>query len=79
MTAALATGFVCVLLMEDFAWAWWIPKLGLEDLRLGDLRLGDLDLAFPWKMVVATVISFGVCCAGRKQSNIESRTRNVEG
>ena len=67
-TAALATGFLCVLLMEDFAWNQWAPKLGW----------GDLRLAFPWKMVVATVISFVVCCAGRRVNAIECRISNKE-
>ena len=54
--AALATGFVAVVLMQDFAWRRWAPALGIE-----------VTLAFPWKMVVATVLSFSVCCLGKRR------------
>jgi SSS family transporter len=53
--AALATGFVCVLLMQPFAWSRWAPAVGI-----------DFTLAFPWKMLVATMIAFGVCCLGAR-------------
>ncbi|MHC4421320.1 MAG: sodium:solute symporter family transporter [Planctomycetota bacterium] len=43
VVAALATGFVCVLLMGD-------------------------SVAMPWQMVIATALSFGVCCLGRRRS-----------
>ena len=54
--AALATGFVAVVLMQDFAWRRWAPAFGI-----------DVTLAFPWKMVVATVLSFAVCCLGKRR------------
>ncbi len=55
--AALATGFVCVLLMQDFAWSRWAPWFGI-----------DTSLAMPWQMAIATSISFAVCCLGKRQA-----------
>ncbi len=53
--AALATGFLAVLAMQDFCWQRWAPAVGI-----------GTTLAFPWKMLVASALSFGVCCAGRR-------------
>ncbi|MCZ6835780.1 MAG: sodium:solute symporter [Planctomycetota bacterium] len=55
--AALAMGFVSVLLMQDKYWAMWAPSLGL-----------DFTIAFPWKMLVATALSFGVCILGTRKT-----------
>ena len=49
--AALATGFIMTLLLQDFLWKGW---LGI-----------DFALAFSWKMLIATMFAFGVCCAGK--------------
>ena len=46
--AALVTGFVVVLALQDFT--------------LG--RFVDLKMAFPWKMTIASSASFLVCCLG---------------
>lgn len=53
--AALATGFTSVLLMQDFLWNHWTRWLGI-----------DITFAFPWQMVIATGLSFVVCCLGRR-------------
>ena len=55
VAAALGTGFAAVLLMQDFCWDKWAPAIGLE-----------VKLAFPWMMLIATAMSFGVCCLGRR-------------
>ncbi|MCH8153340.1 MAG: sodium:solute symporter [Planctomycetes bacterium] len=57
VAAALLTGFGTVFLLQDFVWERWAPALGL-----------DFTLAFPWKMLVATVLSFVVCLLGRRPS-----------
>ncbi|MHC5022963.1 MAG: sodium:solute symporter [Planctomycetota bacterium] len=56
VAAALVAGFVSVLLLQDFAWDRWSTAIGL-----------DVTLAFPWKMLIATGLSFGVCCLGRRR------------
>ncbi len=53
--ASLAVGFIAVLLMQDFLWTRWMPALGI-----------DLTLAFPWKLLIATLLSFAVCCLGTR-------------
>jgi len=55
VAAALGSGFLCVLLLQGFVWDRWAPKLGL-----------DFSLAFPWKMLIGTAVSFAVCCLGRR-------------
>ncbi len=55
VATALATGFLCVLLLQDFAWKHWAPWFNI-----------DFTLAFPWKMLVATLLSFVVCCLGER-------------
>ena len=59
--AALLTGFALVLAMQESIWEMWAPKLGI-----------DFTLAFPWKMLIATTVSFVVCCIApgkRRESN----------
>jgi len=57
VAAALATGFLCVLLLQDFAWKRWAPTFNI-----------DFTLAFPWKMLIASLLSFAVCCIGKRQA-----------
>ena len=47
----MITGVVAVLLMQEFIWKPW----GRE-----------LQLAFAWKMTIATGLSFAVCCLGKR-------------
>jgi len=53
--AALATGFVTVLLMQDGIWKLWTPYVGI-----------DFTIAFPWTMLIATGLSFLVCVMGKR-------------
>ena len=53
--AALATGFITVALMQPAVWTRWAPGLGI-----------DFVPAFPWRMLVATALSFGVCVMGKR-------------
>jgi len=51
--AALVVGFVIVLMLN---WQPWVNEDGV----------GKLTLAFPWQMLIATSIAFGVACCGRR-------------
>ncbi|MCC7409932.1 MAG: sodium:solute symporter [Phycisphaeraceae bacterium] len=52
--AALVTGFVVVLLMQQGIWEHWAPW-GWHTVKV----------AFPWKMVAGTAAATLVCCLGR--------------
>ncbi|MCH2133822.1 MAG: hypothetical protein MK116_08740 [Phycisphaerales bacterium] len=54
---ALVVGMIVVLLLQPFAWNWWMPWFGGED------HLAPP--AFPWRMTIATAIAFIVCVLGR--------------
>lgn len=64
--AALATGFLLTLAMEPIVFRQWSGSVGLQDLKL----------AFPWRMVIATVGAFVVCVMGNKR---EGAGRNTAG
>lgn len=61
--AALATGFLIIFVLQigrgpDGGWNMnehWLSQ-----------RLFGTNLAFPWQMLIATTIAFGVCCLGRR-------------
>ncbi|MCP3904734.1 MAG: sodium/solute symporter [Planctomycetes bacterium] len=55
--AALLVGFAAVVAMEPRVWSRWAPHVGL-----------DFVLAFPWKMLVATTLSFTVCLLGTRRA-----------
>ncbi|MDH3585178.1 MAG: sodium:solute symporter, partial [Phycisphaerae bacterium] len=57
--AALVVGFVCVALLKWQPWA------------TADTRL---DLAFPWQLLIATTLAFGVCCLGRADAAREQES-----
>ena len=59
--AALLTGFVVILLMQGWMWQLWtplLPGIGAD--------LAALKIAFPWHMLIGTVLAFAVCCAGKR-------------
>ncbi|MAT81372.1 MAG: hypothetical protein CMJ29_06965 [Phycisphaerae bacterium] len=56
-TLSLIIGMIAVLLLQPFAWNWWMPWFAGED------HLAPP--AFPWRMAIATVIAFLVCVIGR--------------
>lgn len=56
--AALCTGFMCILLMQGFVWS----KLELW-------FKFEQAISLPWKMLIATTLSFAVCCSGRRNIN----------
>ncbi len=55
--AALATGFFCILLMRDFAWSKFELWFSFKQ-----------SISFPWQMLIATTLSFIVCCVGSRSS-----------
>ena len=77
--AALATGFVLVLLMQPILWD---KPLGLEQMRdtfdaalLEDpaaprpFVLGVMDMAFVWKLTIASSVAMLVCLGGNTQKH----------
>jgi Na+/proline symporter len=52
-------GFAVVALLEPVAWAWWTSFLpdSLDAVK-------RLTIAFPWRLVIATAVSFAVCLLG---------------
>jgi SSS family solute:Na+ symporter len=70
--AALVTGFVVVALLQPTVWKQWAvsvpwPRGGANAAR----TLADLTIAYPWHLVIATVIATGVCCLGARRSHPE--------
>lgn len=59
--AALLTGFVVILLMQTWMWKLWTPLIP----RIGE-DLAKLTIAFPWHMLIGTLLAFAVCCAGKR-------------
>ncbi|MBI1375832.1 MAG: sodium:solute symporter [Phycisphaera sp.] len=53
--AALVVGFVTVLTLN---WQPWVGEDGA----------GKLTIAFPWQMLIATTLAFGVACSGRRSA-----------
>jgi SSS family solute:Na+ symporter len=57
---ALVSGFLVVLLLQDAVWKVWTPGVP----RLHGVTLSDLKLAFPWRLVIGTLVATGVCLLG---------------
>jgi len=55
--AALATGFLAVLLMQPWVWKHWAWMLGWESVKI----------AFPWQLFLATGAALVVCAAGSRK------------
>lgn len=58
--AALVTGFSVVLAMQPVPWAWW------TELLFPGTTFSTATIAFPWQLLAGFVLSFGVCCLGRR-------------
>lgn len=62
--AALATGFLVVVLMEPIVWRWWTdltPFTRATADGSAGWRLGNMTPAFPWRMVLGAGLAFLVC------------------
>jgi solute:Na+ symporter, SSS family len=59
--AALATGFVVVLLMQGPIWRAWTPMVPVWGEGLAALRI-----AFPWQLVAGFTLALGVCLMGKR-------------
>ena len=55
--AALVTGFVVIGLMDPIVWSLWAGQIAFRGETLADLKI-----AFPWHMLLATVLATTVCC-----------------
>ncbi len=73
--ASLATGFVVVVVLQPPVWAWLTSLSEATAANPDDqaFTLGDLRLAFPWRLVIGTVLATLVCCAGRPPANADTR------
>ncbi|MFO0983694.1 MAG: sodium:solute symporter, partial [Planctomycetota bacterium] len=54
--AALVAGAVAVTLLQNAVWPVWAPDAWCA-----------VHLAFPWHMLIASLVAFGVCCLGRRE------------
>ncbi|MHC4948665.1 MAG: sodium:solute symporter family transporter [Planctomycetota bacterium] len=66
--AALVVGFVTIAAFQPDLWRLLAPPFVLEqvlDDAGEDLRF---QVAFPWRMTIATALSFVVCCLGARRS-----------
>lgn len=72
--AALIAGFVAVTLMQPMFWGLAFDLSKLRE--TGSLGAGMLilDLAFVWKLTIASAISFVVCCAAGRPSGLKPRS-----
>jgi solute:Na+ symporter, SSS family len=65
--AALAVGFLAVLMMQPWLWSRWTTEIAWTAATPdGQVRrtLADLKLAFPWQLTIAAVLAFVVCVSG---------------
>ncbi len=60
--AALVTGFIAVLAMRPALWGPVVAKLTGSEVDV------TIPLAFPWQMLIATTLSFVVCCTGKRKA-----------
>lgn len=58
--AALGAGFITVLIFQPFVWTWW---MGLTPWTADNLA--GLKIAYPWHLLIGTLVATGVCCLGR--------------
>lgn len=61
--AALIVGFAAVFVMQDGMWALWT-----EAITSNQSWLYSLELAYPWKLLIATSLATIVCCIGSRPS-----------
>lgn len=68
--AALATGFLVVLAMQPMVWPLWTAGLAwLSGSAVMDVS--NVKIAFPWVLLIAFLLSFGVCALGRREPGHE--------
>jgi SSS family solute:Na+ symporter len=63
--AALVAGFLAVALMQPMFWGLAVDLGALRGQRRFGALLFVLDLAFVWKLTLASALSFAVCALGR--------------
>jgi len=57
VVAALITGIIVVLAQQPFIMPLWSPWVFGQ----------EIELAWPWWVVVGGMVSFAVCCIGKKK------------
>lgn len=58
--AAILCGFVVVMLMQPLVWKLWTP--------LFSESLAATKIAFPWHLLLGTLVATSVCCVGKRSS-----------
>lgn len=67
---ALATGFLVVLALQPAVWGVWakyVPWTAYTPTSTRAWSLADVKLAYPWHLLIGTVLAMGVCCLGRRE------------
>lgn len=62
--AAIITGFLVVLLLTRSVWVWWTSFFTSAN---GERLLPEQSVAFPWQLLIGSVIAAAVCMCGRSK------------
>lgn len=88
-TAAIVAGFFVVALQQSWAWDWWLVDLAAARAAIrSDARADNpswliatvvwlVDLAFVWKLAIASVAAFVVCQLGRSKPRVATDGRHA--
>ncbi len=78
--AALFAGFLTVVLLQPVVWRFAAGLVPVWAATPDDPRftLGDLRLAFPWQLVIGTMVATAVCCLGRPKTTDHRGTEDTE-
>lgn len=68
--AALLVGFVVVAAMQPLVWGLFVDLAARRERTPDDWGLWVLDLAFVWKLTLASALSFGVCVLGARPRQV---------
>ncbi len=64
--AGLLVGFVVVAVMQPLVWGLVVDLTDRGERLPDDWGLWVLDLAFVWKLTIASSLAFGVCVLGAR-------------
>jgi Na+/proline symporter len=68
--AAIITGFLVVLILNKPVWDWWTGLFFTVDAKGGPIpRIPEQRLAFPWHLLIGSIVATGVCLLGKRRSN----------
>ena len=72
IVAALLTGFVLVALMQPLVWGVFFDLGAMREQNADTRLLWVMDLAFVWKLTIASAAAFLVCAAGARADHTPS-------